>query len=70
MPLILNSSDVRALVTIPDLVPLMERTLAQFSQGKAEQPLRNVFSIGPDKAYCGVVDFKGGIIGLDFIIKG
>lgn len=55
MPLILDRSDVRALVTIPDLVPLMERTLAQFSAGKVEQPLRNVFSIGPDKAYCGVM---------------
>ena len=51
MPRILNESDVRALVTIPDLVPLMERTLAQFSAGAVEQPLRTVLSNGPDKAY-------------------
>ena len=56
MPLLLlDDADVRALLTISDLVPLMERTLAQFSAGEVEQPLRTVFTVGPERAYCGVM---------------
>ena len=53
--LLLDDTDVRALLTISDLVPLMEQTLAQFSAGEVEQPLRTVFNIGPERAYCGVM---------------
>ena len=52
MPHLLDESDVRALVTIADLVPLMERTLAQCSAGEVEQPLRAVMAVGPERAYC------------------
>ena len=55
MPLLLDDADVRALLTIGDLVPLMERTLVQFSAGEVEQPLRTVLDIGPEGAYCGVM---------------
>ena len=53
--LLLDDADVRALLTMSDLVPLMERTLAQFSAGEVEQPLRTVFTVGPERAYCGVM---------------
>lgn len=55
MPLILPEEEVRALISIPDLVPLMERTLGQFSAGEVDQPLRSVLGIGRDRSFCGVM---------------
>ncbi|HJO37941.1 MAG: ornithine cyclodeaminase family protein [Vicinamibacterales bacterium] len=55
MPLILPEEEVRALISIPDLVPVMERTLGQFSAGEVDQPLRSVLGIGRDRSFCGVM---------------
>ena len=55
MPLILNESDVRAVLPLSDLIPVMERTLVRSSTGGVVQPLRSVLNVGPDEAYYGVM---------------
>lgn len=55
MALLLRESDLRRLLTIRDLVPLMERTLAAFSTGGAVQPVRSVVPIAPRRAFLGVM---------------
>ena len=42
MPLLLSEGDVRALLTMDDLIDGMEAALTQFSAGQAQQPLRTV----------------------------
>jgi alanine dehydrogenase len=51
MALLLNESDVRALVTMPDLIAAMETTLAAFSAGTVVQPVRTVLEVGKQKAF-------------------
>lgn len=55
MPLLLSESDVRELVSMRDLIALMETTLRDFSQGKAEQPVRTVLAIGAEQNFFGVM---------------
>ncbi|PYT27567.1 MAG: ornithine cyclodeaminase [Acidobacteria bacterium] len=45
MTLLLNESDVRALLKMPELIETMERTLAQFSTGRARQPVRTAIEV-------------------------
>ena len=55
MPLLLSESDVRELVSMRDLIALMETTLADFSQGKVEQPVRTVLGVGAERNFFGVM---------------
>jgi ornithine cyclodeaminase len=55
MPLLLSEHDVRAVLSMDDLIPAMEAALAQYSTGGVRQPLRNVIEIGPQRAYHGVM---------------
>jgi alanine dehydrogenase len=55
MPLILTEDDVKAVLTMDDLITTMERALAEFSAGRVVQPLRTVLLVGADKAYFGVM---------------
>ena len=55
MPLVLNEVEVRKLLPIADLIPLMERTLVQCSTGQVVQPLRTVLNVGAEQAYCFVM---------------
>jgi alanine dehydrogenase len=45
MPIWLSESDVRALLTLPELIDATEQALAAFSQHNATQPVRTVLSI-------------------------
>lgn len=45
MALLLRASHLRQLLTMRDLVPLMERTLAAFSGGRAIQPVRTTIPV-------------------------
>jgi ornithine cyclodeaminase/alanine dehydrogenase-like protein (mu-crystallin family) len=47
----LTESDVRALVTMPDLIAAMETALAAFSAGSVVQPVRTVLEVGEHKAF-------------------
>jgi ornithine cyclodeaminase/alanine dehydrogenase-like protein (mu-crystallin family) len=55
MPLLLSESDVRALLTMPDLIASMETALADFSAGRAVQPVRTVLEVGEQKAFFGLM---------------
>src|SRR5580693_2693401 len=51
MALLLNETDVRALLTMPDLIAAMEAALAAFSAGTVVQPVRTVLEIGEHKSF-------------------
>jgi alanine dehydrogenase len=55
MPLLLTESDVRALLTMPDLIAAMEAALASFSSGTVVQPVRTVLEIGEHKSFFGLM---------------
>ena len=42
MPIWLSEADVRAVLSMPDLIDVMESALASFSAGQVEQPVRTV----------------------------
>jgi alanine dehydrogenase len=51
MPLLLTETDVRALVTMPDLIAAMESALAAFSARSVVQPIRTVLEVGAGKSF-------------------
>jgi alanine dehydrogenase len=51
MALLLTEADVRALITMPDLIAAMETALAAFSAGTVVQPVRTVLEIGEHKSF-------------------
>ena len=51
MALFLTESDVRALLSMPDLIAAMETALAAFSAGTVVQPVRTVLEIGEHKSF-------------------
>ncbi len=53
MPLLLTETDVRKLLPMGELIGLMESALADFSAGRADQPVRSVVQIGEEKNYFG-----------------
>jgi alanine dehydrogenase len=55
MPLLLTESDVRALLSMPDLIVAMEVALAAFSAGSVVQPVRTVLEIGERKSFFGLM---------------
>jgi alanine dehydrogenase len=55
MPLILNEHDVRAVLTMPDLIETMQAALVAYSEGRTLQPLRTVLEVGAQKAFFGVM---------------
>lgn len=55
MPILLTEADVKALVTMDDLIETMEGALAEFSSRQVEQPLRTVLQVGSRKSFFGVM---------------
>src|SRR5579883_2117901 len=55
MPLLLSESDVRSVLTMPDLIAAMERALESFSAGAVVQPVRTIFDIADHHAFFGVM---------------
>lgn len=55
MPLILNEQDVRAVLTMPDLIEAMRAALIAYSEGRTDQPLRTVLEVGGQKSFFGVM---------------
>jgi alanine dehydrogenase len=51
MALLLTETDVRALLSMPDLIAAMETALAAFSAGTVVQPVRTVLEIGEHKSF-------------------
>jgi ornithine cyclodeaminase len=52
---LLNEAQVRHLLPMSDLVTAMEDALARFSAGDVLQPVRTVLTVGPTRAYFGVM---------------
>ena len=51
MPLLLREEDVRAVLTMPDLIAAMRPALVEYSTGRAQQPLRTVLTIGDRQSF-------------------
>jgi ornithine cyclodeaminase/alanine dehydrogenase-like protein (mu-crystallin family) len=52
---LLNEQQVRSLLPMQDLIAAMEAALAKFSACEVLQPVRSVLTVGPTKAYFGVM---------------
>jgi ornithine cyclodeaminase len=52
---LLSESDVKAVLTIDDLIETMAAALKQFSKGEVTQPVRTVISVGGDDAFCALM---------------
>ncbi|MCC7124273.1 MAG: ornithine cyclodeaminase family protein [Acidobacteria bacterium] len=52
---LLNEAQVKSLLPMGDLIQAMEDALARFSAGEVLQPVRTVLSVGPTKAFFGVM---------------
>ncbi len=55
MVMVLDESQVRAVLRWEDLIPAMETALALFSRGGVLQPVRNMLTIEEQKRYLGVM---------------
>ena len=55
MPLVLSESDVRSVLTMPDLIDAMEAALIAYSARRVQQPLRTVLEFGSEKSFFGVM---------------
>src|SRR5438128_11728533 len=52
---LLSESDVKAVLTIDDLIETMAAALKRFSKGEVTQPVRTVISVGGDDTFCGLM---------------
>jgi ornithine cyclodeaminase len=55
MPVLLAEKDVRAVLSMDDLIAAMETALDQFSSGGVRQPLRSIVDVGEGHAFYGVM---------------
>ena len=55
MPVLLGEKDVRAVLSMDDLIAAMETALDQFSAGAVRQPLRSVVEVGDGHAFYAVM---------------
>lgn len=55
MPVLLSEKDVRAVLSMDDLIAGMEAALDQFSAGRVRQPLRSVVAVGDGRCFYGVM---------------
>jgi alanine dehydrogenase len=55
MPVLLGEQDVRAVLSMDDLIAAMETALEQFSGGGVRQPLRSIVEVGGGHAFYGVM---------------
>lgn len=55
MPVLLSEKDVRAVLSMDDLIGAMEGALDQFSAGGVRQPLRSIMDVGDGHAFYGVM---------------
>ncbi|MEW6321918.1 MAG: ornithine cyclodeaminase family protein [Acidobacteriota bacterium] len=52
---LLNEEQVRYLLPLSDLIAAMESALARFSSGEVLQPVRTVLTVGPTRAFFGLM---------------
>ena len=49
-PQFFDETDVRARLSMSDLIEVMEQALVEFSAGRVQQPVRTVFAFGAEHA--------------------
>jgi thiomorpholine-carboxylate dehydrogenase len=54
-PLFLNEEQVRQHLRMAELIPVMEKALAEFSTGKVTQPVRSVINVDPPGGFLGLM---------------
>jgi ornithine cyclodeaminase/alanine dehydrogenase-like protein (mu-crystallin family) len=54
-PIFLNEEQVRKHLVMADLIPAMEKALADFSAGQVTQPVRQVISVDPPGGFYGIM---------------
>ena len=54
-PVFLDEDEVRAHLRMADLIPAMEKALANFSTGKVTQPVRQVIAVDPPGGFYGIM---------------
>ncbi len=52
---LLTEDHVKSLLPMPDLITAMESAVARFSAGEVLQPVRTVLTVGPTRAYFGLM---------------
>jgi alanine dehydrogenase len=55
MPVLLTERDVRAVLSMPDLIDAMARALAAYSSGGAAQPVRTTIEVNADPSFFAVM---------------
>src|ERR687895_1929132 len=53
--LLLTEEHVRSVLPMNDLIASMESALARFSAGEVQQPVRTVLTVGPERAWWGLM---------------
>ena len=52
---LLTEEHVKSLLPLPELIAAMEAAVARFSAGEVLQPVRSVLTVGPTRAYFGLM---------------
>src|ERR1051325_3413049 len=65
--MVLDETDVRALLRMEELIPAMAVALRELSAGKVEQPLRQVLSIAAHHGFFAVMPAYGGALGAKLV---
>jgi thiomorpholine-carboxylate dehydrogenase len=65
--LILGEEDVRALLRMDELIPAMERALADLSAGKVVQPVRAMMPIAEHQGFLGLMPAYAGALGVKLV---
>jgi ornithine cyclodeaminase/alanine dehydrogenase-like protein (mu-crystallin family) len=67
-PMFFGEGDVRRLLRMQDLIPAMERALAELSAGSVVQPLRTVVQVAEHRGFLGVRPaYGGGALGAKLV---
>jgi ornithine cyclodeaminase/alanine dehydrogenase-like protein (mu-crystallin family) len=63
----LDEDDVRELLRMEELIPVMKGALRDLSEGKVEQPMRLVLPVSEYKGFFGVMPAYGGALGAKLV---
>lgn len=67
MPLYLDDKQVREVLRMEDLIPVMEKALIDFSTGKVVQPVRTSFEVKPHDGYFFLMPAYGDGLGAKIV---
>jgi alanine dehydrogenase len=65
--MILDEEAVRTLLLMEELIPAMERAMADLSSGKVTQPMRTMLPVAPHDGFLGVMPAYAGALGVKLV---